>query len=167
MKKPYRPILCLDFDGVVHSYTSGWKGATRIPDPPVPGALEFIVGALGHFRVAIFSSRSHQWGGRRAMRRWLRDEFVKASSCPAESFAILPPWHQDWIAANNYNETWDHDIRAAADALVKAVAWPLFKPSAMVTIDDRALTFSGDWSAYDVATLKAFQPWNKRRRATP
>ena len=29
-----KPILCLDFDGVVHSYTSGWKGADVIPDPP-------------------------------------------------------------------------------------------------------------------------------------
>ena len=27
-----KPILCLDFDGVLHSYTSGWRGA-RIPDP--------------------------------------------------------------------------------------------------------------------------------------
>jgi hypothetical protein len=30
-----KPILCLDFDGVIHSYSSGWKGADVIPDPPV------------------------------------------------------------------------------------------------------------------------------------
>lgn len=29
-----KPILCLDFDGVIHSYASGWKGADVIPDPP-------------------------------------------------------------------------------------------------------------------------------------
>lgn len=34
------------------------------------------------------------------------------------------------------------------------------KPAAMVTIDDRALTFDGTWP--DIEVLKAFQPWNKR-----
>ncbi len=37
--KMTKPILCVDFDGVVHSYTSGWKGETVIPYPPVNGAL--------------------------------------------------------------------------------------------------------------------------------
>ena len=55
------PILCLDFDGVLHSYTSGWKGARVIPDPPVEGAIDFLSRALDDFRVAVYSSRSHQW----------------------------------------------------------------------------------------------------------
>src|ERR1700743_3429981 len=60
MNESYKPILCLDFDGVIHSYASGWKGADVIPDPPVAGAIEFIREALKHFRVAIFSSRTNQ-----------------------------------------------------------------------------------------------------------
>ena len=72
MNKPYKPILCLDFDGVVHSYESGWKGAAVIPDPPVPGAIDFIRNAVEEFRVAIFSSRSNQPGGLDAMKYWLR-----------------------------------------------------------------------------------------------
>jgi hypothetical protein len=35
-----RRTVCLDFDGVVHSYRSGWRGATVIPDPPIHGTAE-------------------------------------------------------------------------------------------------------------------------------
>jgi len=66
-----RPILCVDFDGVIHSYTSGWQGANVVSDLPVPGAIEFLREAVKHFQVAIFSSRSHQPGGIFAMKEWL------------------------------------------------------------------------------------------------
>ena len=67
-----KPILCLDFDGVPHSYTSGWKGVDIIPDPPVPGAMQFLVGATEalsgeHLLLSIEGS-----GGSQAMRKWLR-----------------------------------------------------------------------------------------------
>lgn len=35
-------ILSIDFDGVIHSYTSRWKGVDVIPDMPVPGAFEAL-----------------------------------------------------------------------------------------------------------------------------
>lgn len=72
--KPRRskPILCLDFDGVIHSYTSGWKGADNIPDLPVIGSMAFIQEALEHFRIAIHSSRSGQPGGIAAMQGYIR-----------------------------------------------------------------------------------------------
>lgn len=66
-----KPILCLDFDGVLHSYSSGWKGADVIPDPPVAGAIDFIKASQQHFEVHIFSSRSNQDGGISAMKAWL------------------------------------------------------------------------------------------------
>jgi hypothetical protein len=65
-----KPILCLDFDGVCHSYTSGWKGAAVIPDPPVEGMWEFLEAAIDPFEVHIFSSRTNQDGGRDAMFQW-------------------------------------------------------------------------------------------------
>jgi len=126
-----KPILCLDFDGVLHSYTSGWKGADTIPDPPVPGAIAFLREAVKDFRVAIFSSRSHQPGGTAAMRTWLGDNII------AEEQGIFmqdPPWFAE-------------------------IEWPLEKPAAMVTLDDRAITFTGTWP--EIETLKAFKPWNK------
>lgn len=65
-------ILCLDFDGVCHSYTSGWKGAAVIPDPPVDGLFIFLNEAVKVFEVNIFSSRSNQEGGLQAMKDWFR-----------------------------------------------------------------------------------------------
>lgn len=63
--------LIFDFDGVIHSYTSGWCGADVIPDPPVPGIREAIseIRAAG-YRVVVLSARCHQ-GGIRAIREWL------------------------------------------------------------------------------------------------
>lgn len=72
-----KPILVLDFDGVIHSYKSGWKGAENIPDPPVEGAIDFISRALEHFRVAVYSSRSGHPDGRYAMQKWLRRHWLE------------------------------------------------------------------------------------------
>jgi hypothetical protein len=152
-----KPILCLDFDGVLHSYTSGWKGARLIPDPPVPGALEFVATAPVRFRVHILSSRPHQWGGRRAMKRWLRGHYIALGN--AED---TPEWWLKHIHAAGGMEPWPQAVEAATDMLMSCIGWPLFKPSAMVTIDDRALTFTGQWPA--LADIAAFKPWNKSAR---
>ena len=64
--------LCIDFDGVIHSYTSGWKGAGNIPDPPVRGAKEFIQMMLSEgFKIVIMSSRASSLEGAMAIDDWL------------------------------------------------------------------------------------------------
>lgn len=151
-----KPILCLDFDGVIHSYASGWKGAAVIPDPPVPGALEFIVTALRDFEVHIFSSRSHQWGGKRAMKQWLRAHLYDLGTMGEP----VPDWWTDRIFASAGMEPWNNEVAYACDRVLKEIKWPWFKPPAMVTLDDRAITFTGDWPA--LADLRSFKPWNKR-----
>jgi hypothetical protein len=37
------------------------------------------------------------------------------------------------------------------------VGFPECKPAAFVTLDDRAVTFTGQWP--DIAELQAFKPW--------
>lgn len=130
-----KPILCVDFDGVIHSYTSGWQGADVIPDPPVPGAIEFLLQAMRHFRVAIFSSRSCQPGGMRAMQEWLIHHGV-----------TLIRKHEPALAVRNF--------------VLNELMWPTEKPSAKVTIDDRALTFTGVFPA--IEQLTSFKPWNEK-----
>lgn len=135
IEQPRKPILCLDFDGVIHSYVSGWKGADVVPDPPVLGALDFILAATDRFDVQIFSSRSNQKGGLQAMQRWLQGHFNR---------------HVDGGTM--------HDRQEMEDRLPR-IKWPLEKPAAMVTIDDRAITFTGEWPTLE--SLLAFKPWNK------
>lgn len=67
-----RPILLVDFDGVVHSYESGWQGAAVIADPPVEGAFDFLQRASKYFDVQIYSARSSLKGGPWAMARWFK-----------------------------------------------------------------------------------------------
>ncbi len=81
--KKYKPVLSLDFDGVIHWYRNGWKGAAVIDDEPTPGAVEFVKNAQEYFKVVVYSSRSNQPGGIEAMQAWMEKhgfpevEFVK------------------------------------------------------------------------------------------
>lgn len=63
--------ISVDFDGVIHSYTSPWTTADEVRDPPVPGAMEWLVQASQRFIVCISSARSSQPGGIEAMKTWL------------------------------------------------------------------------------------------------
>lgn len=134
-----KPILCLDFDGVCHSYTSGWQGAVVIPDPPVDGLFDFLEQACLLYQIDICSSRSHQDHGIEAMIGW---------------FLAWCPQAEKW---------WDVSVTS------KRVVWwrcgvcinfPTEKPAAFLTIDDRAYVFRGLWP--DPEKLQTFKPWNKQ-----
>lgn len=66
-----RRTICLDFDGVLHSYRSGWCGAEVIPDDPIHGTREAIARLRQQYRVVIHSSRCHSAEGRNAVAAWL------------------------------------------------------------------------------------------------
>ena len=108
-----KKVVIVDFDGVIHSYTSGWKGASVIPDPPVPGAIDWLSRLVQKFEVCIYSSRSRQWGGKRAMRAWLKKH--------SGGF-----WYECF------------GFRGLED-----IRFPTKKPAAFLTIDDRCICFGG------------------------
>jgi hypothetical protein len=126
-RKP--PILCLDFDGVINSYATGWSDS--IPDPPTPGTAQFLYDAQqAGFRIVVVSSRFHHRDGK--------------------------------VAVSNY--VWrlldDEFGTNVADAVHMSIDFSDTRPPAFVTLDDRALTFTGTWPS--IETLKAFQPWHKK-----
>src|ERR1700677_1491926 len=114
-----KPILCVDFDGVIHSYTSGWKDAKTIADPPTPGALRWLWKATEWFDVQVYSSRSKDPEAIAAMRYWM-------ASHATDEFGQDHPMSAGH--ADEYPITFAHE-----------------KPAAFLTIDDRAICFEGDW----------------------
>ena len=106
-----KPILCLDFDGVLHSYTTPWSGAHNIPDPPVKGAMQFLSRAVTEFEVNVYSSRSGDPEGVSAMRAWLRYHY--AEHCRQSGFNA-------------------HSARRLAHDFVRdQIKWPTEKPPAI------------------------------------
>lgn len=67
----WKPTIIFDFDGVIHSYSSGWKGVTVIPDPPVLGIKEAIDAIRKEYRVVVVSTRCFRPGGIQAIEDYL------------------------------------------------------------------------------------------------
>lgn len=72
-KSSNKKIICVDFDGVINSYKSGWLGFEILPDPPVEGAIEFLFDLYhsGEFQIVIFSSRCAEPEGIQAIKDYL------------------------------------------------------------------------------------------------
>jgi hypothetical protein len=112
--------------------------------------MEFMMAATELFKVVIFSSRSHQWGGRRAMKTWLIAQFEGY-------FANAYP---DLRLTENPFREGELIPTSMAEDFVSEIGFPLFKPPAFLSIDDRGYQFNGSWP--NVVDLLAFKPWNKR-----
>lgn len=142
-------IVCLDFDGVLHSYDTPWAGPTVIPDPPVDGAMEFLLELIDDgFTVAVYSARSSHQLGINAMKMWMTKH--------------LAPYMDVTLHEGRMKQSEVPALKRkmAADIVENVVVWPTDKPPAHVTIDDRAITFKGKWPK--IVDLRNFKPWNKR-----
>lgn len=125
---PKKPILCLDFDGVIHRYSKGWQGG-KIYDDAVPGFWEFAEAAAEHFHIVIYSSRSKTEAGQFQMAAWMveqRRKWRESGGVPKSSAPV------EFEYANE-------------------------KPPAFLTIDDRAIQFTGTWP--DIQGLRDFKAW--------
>jgi hypothetical protein len=131
----FKPTICIDFDGVIHSYERGWQNGVIYGDV-VPGFFEWVERVRDRFGLVIYSSRSKTDDGVLAMGTWLhekRDAWIKAGGTrhPTEPLTF----------------EFSHE-----------------KPAAWLTIDDRAIPFKGDWYASELTpdAMRAFKPWNSK-----
>ena len=67
-----KQTVVFDFDGVIHSYVSGWKGTDCIPDPPVKGIKEELqrIQEAG-YEIVVVSTRCKTQVGRDAIEDYL------------------------------------------------------------------------------------------------
>ncbi len=77
--------VVFDFDGVIHSYKSGWQGADVIPDPIVPGVKESIdeIRQAG-YKVVVVSTRCATERGMAAIYAYLERNGVVVDDVSAE-----------------------------------------------------------------------------------
>ena len=76
-----KQTVVFDFDGVIHSYKSGWRGANIIPDPPVPGIGKAITDIReAGYEVVVVSTRCAEPAGHEAVRAWLMDNGIEVDA---------------------------------------------------------------------------------------
>jgi hypothetical protein len=135
----FRPTICIDFDGVIHSYEHGWQDGT-IYGEVVPGFFEWVERVRDNFELVVYSSRSKDEAGIVAMTMWLHEK------------------RNAWIKAGGER----HPTKPLTLSFANE------KPAAWLTIDDRAIRFTGDWSdpSLTAEAMCAFKPWNARPTIT-
>jgi hypothetical protein len=127
----FKPTICLDFDGVIHSYEKGWQNGV-IYGSVTDGFFEWAEQAAKLFKLVIYSSRSSTEEGQLAMASWLIDQRRK------------------WRDKGGMHET---DAPLGFEFADK-------KPAAWLTIDDRCVRFEGSWDRLHPGALRDFKPWN-------
>jgi len=137
----FKPTICIDFDGVIHSYERGWQNGV-IYGTVVPWFFEWVERVRDHFKLVIYSSRSKTDEGVTAMAFWLNEQ------------------RQLWLKNNTSALSGDDPLRNETEPLEIEFAYE--KPAAYLTIDDRAIQFKGDWSdpSLTVEAIRGFKPWN-------
>jgi len=123
--------VLIDFDGVLHSYSSGWQGASSIPDSPNPGAIEFLQRLIDDpdIEPIIWTSRVH----------------CKENEDPADSENAKTAIRQ-WLYLQGLRPDDVQQLKVTNE-----------KPPAVLLIDDRAYNFSGLFPTLEF--IHNFTPW--------
>lgn len=126
--------IAVDFDGVIHQYTSPWTELEEINDPPMPGAFAWLEEMTQHFKVVIHTCRITP-----------RDNTEAAWKKSHDMVLIIKRWMLE--------HGLDHM------ALRKLHFWvDPGKPTALVYIDDRGFRFEGEFpSKNDIH--RVLRPW--------
>lgn len=122
--------IAIDFDGTIHRFSKGWHDGS-IYDPPVEGCRETLkeLKRLGH-EIILYTCRLNP------------GPFEGDTRTTEERREALYEWLNRHGFSLIVNELWTFEG----------------KPYADLYIDDKAITFTGNW-AKTLETIKNFRPW--------
>ena len=73
-----KQTVVFDFDGVIHSYKSGWQGPTTISDEPVKGIKEAIAKIRNAgYEVVVVSTRCESIEGQKSISEYLEKHGIE------------------------------------------------------------------------------------------
>lgn len=107
-----RPTICVDFDGVIHSYDDGWKDGS-IYGTVMPGFQDWLKGIENIFRVVVHTSRSS-----RQVEAWLDERGIQLPVVNEKP----PAWVTIDDRAIRFDGNWKAD-ELSPDMLLKFLPW--------------------------------------------
>ena len=127
-----RQTLAVDFDGVIHSYTTPWEAPTVIPDPPVEGAIEWLHEMMQEFDITIMSSRA----------------------ISLEAIGAIHLWLMNYCSAKQWSGT-------GQTRGLQHIEITNEKVPAMIYVDDRGWRFTGPGAFPTIEDIRR-KPWNRQ-----
>ena len=156
--------ILIDFDGVLHAYTSPWTIAAEIADGPVPGAIAWLKRMMDEpeLEPVIFTTRAATEAGKRAIYEWLDKHGLFAHlRIPLADLHCMCRGAGYWKHGCAAGEMWPVSCqcvlrRIREDGVLVVTAEKL---AAHVQLDDRAWCFRGAFPG--AKELAEFKPWNR------
>ena len=127
--------IAIDFDGVIHKYSEGWKDGS-IYDKPVKGVHESLMKLMNDYWVYIFTTRDVQ-----EVVNWMNQKFWGEGSEMGFSTVAMPEGIRFWQGGRGRN-----------------VAVSNRKLPAEFYIDDRGIRFNGNWEE-TLKEIKEIRGW--------
>lgn len=128
-----RPVVAVDFHGVICEHPEGSKGLTEPGWPEVPGAIEWLGSITPRYAVHLVSARFSRPG------IMGRDAMLAA---------------RGWLVGHGIPMAWM--VSSAGEARITFAAT---KPVCVLWVDDRAFCFRGTFPTAD--EIESFRPWNR------
>lgn len=146
--------IAIDFDGVIHKYSAGWKDGT-IYDDEIPGVFESIKALCDSgYSIVILSTREPK-----QIKKWLLPKIMISDyehSGPGNDPTewVAPRYGYTCKIIPKSTKFWNEMF---------VIGITNRKIPAHVYLDDRGLKFNGDWtqSVQDIITYKTYQDESK------